>query len=267
MARLASLHSRRLCRSGSVGSTGGAAPRRAPSPLAAASSKGGLVEVNRSIALPRLGLAALAAAALMALAALVVATNVATARRRRPRTSPTCRSPSRTATTHRCSPPRRRSPPAGGAKVTVFDAANDPKKQLSQLQTAIASGQYQAIIVQPIYGPQLIPTVKQAISKGIKVVNIDQILGTNPGTAAPPVKGTVRQRRVRPDADRPEAGQAARRRLREGRREPVQRRVPLLGEGHLARHRDPQRRQLGHQGPQHQDRRRGRDLLPAGRRR
>ena len=71
---------------------------------------------------------------------------------------------------------------AQGAKVTVFDAANDPKKQLAQLQTAIASKQYDAIIVQPIFGPQLIPTIKQAIAKGIKVVNIDQILGTNPGT-------------------------------------------------------------------------------------
>jgi ribose transport system substrate-binding protein len=77
----------------------------------------------------------------------------------------------------------------GGAKVTVFDAANDPKKQLQQFQTAIAANQYQAIIVQPIYGPQLLPTVKQAIKAGIKVVNIDQILGTNPATAAPPVPG------------------------------------------------------------------------------
>src|SRR5690242_21341768 len=65
---------------------------------------------------------------------------------------------------------------SGGAKVTVFDAANDPKKQLQEFQTAIASKQYQAIIVQPIYGPQLLPTVKQAIAAGIKVVNIDQIL-------------------------------------------------------------------------------------------
>jgi len=78
---------------------------------------------------------------------------------------------------------------AGGAKVVVFDAANDPKKQLAQLQTAIASKQYNGIIVQPIFGPQLIPTIKQAIAKKIKVVNIDQILGTNPGTAAPPIKG------------------------------------------------------------------------------
>jgi ribose transport system substrate-binding protein len=78
---------------------------------------------------------------------------------------------------------------SSGASVTVFDAANDPKKQLAELQTAITSGQYNGIIVQPIFGPQLIPTVKQAIAKGIKVVNIDQILGSNPGTAAPPVPG------------------------------------------------------------------------------
>ena len=76
-----------------------------------------------------------------------------------------------------------------GASVTVFDAANDPKKQLSELQTVIASKQYDGIIVQPIFGPQLIPTIQQAIKAGIKVVNIDQILGTNPGTAAPPVPG------------------------------------------------------------------------------
>jgi ribose transport system substrate-binding protein len=78
---------------------------------------------------------------------------------------------------------------AQGASVTVFDAANDPKKQLSQLQTAMSSGQYDGIVVQPIFGPQLIPTIKQAIKQGLKVVNIDQILGANPSTAAPPVAG------------------------------------------------------------------------------
>ncbi len=75
------------------------------------------------------------------------------------------------------------------ASVTVFDAANDPKKQLAQLQTVIASKQYNGIILQPIFGPQLIPTVRQAIKAKIKVVNIDQILGPNPSTAAPPIKG------------------------------------------------------------------------------
>ena len=78
---------------------------------------------------------------------------------------------------------------AQGASVTVFDAANDPKKQLAELQTAISSKQYNGIIVQPIFGPQLIPTIQSAIKSGLKVVNIDQILGSNPGTAAPPVKG------------------------------------------------------------------------------
>jgi len=83
----------------------------------------------------------------------------------------------------------RRVASAQGAKVTVFDAANDPKKQLDQLQTASTSKQYNAIIVQPIFGPQLLSTVRQTIKSGIKVVNMDQILGTNPDTAKPPVKG------------------------------------------------------------------------------
>jgi ribose transport system substrate-binding protein len=78
---------------------------------------------------------------------------------------------------------------AQGAKVTVFDAANDPKKQLAQLQTAATSKQFDVLMVQPVFGPQLIPTIKTALKSGLKVVNFDQILGTNPGTAAPPIKG------------------------------------------------------------------------------
>ena len=56
---------------------------------------------------------------------------------------------------------------AGNASVTVFDAANDPKKQLQQLQTVIASKQYDGIIVQPIFGPQLLSTVQAAIKAKI----------------------------------------------------------------------------------------------------
>jgi ribose transport system substrate-binding protein len=78
---------------------------------------------------------------------------------------------------------------AKGARVTVFDAANDPKKQLSELQTAASSKQYDAIIVQPIFGPQLTSAIQSAIKSGIKVVNMDQNLGTNPASVAPPIKG------------------------------------------------------------------------------
>jgi len=78
---------------------------------------------------------------------------------------------------------------ANGASVTVFDAANDPNKQLQQLQTLVTSKQYNGIILQPIFGPNLLTTVKAAFKAGIKIVNIDQILGTNPGTAKPPLPG------------------------------------------------------------------------------
>jgi ribose transport system substrate-binding protein len=75
------------------------------------------------------------------------------------------------------------------ATLTVFDANNDPKAQYSQLQNVISSGTYQAVIVQPIFGTGLTDLVSQAIAKGIKVVNIDQILGPDLSTAQPQVTG------------------------------------------------------------------------------
>jgi ribose transport system substrate-binding protein len=75
------------------------------------------------------------------------------------------------------------------ATLKVFDANNSPQTQFSQLQDVIASGQYQGIILQPIFGTGLITLVKQAISKGIKVVNMDQILGPDLSTDQPQVTG------------------------------------------------------------------------------
>jgi ribose transport system substrate-binding protein len=66
---------------------------------------------------------------------------------------------------------------AAGAEVTVFDANNDPKVQYQQLQDAITSGKFQGIITQPIFGTGLTDLAVQAIEAGIKVVNMDQILG------------------------------------------------------------------------------------------
>lgn len=68
---------------------------------------------------------------------------------------------------------------ADGVRVVVFDSQSSYTTQVSQLQDVVNSGQYQGILVQPIYGAALLPTVKLAIKKKIKVVNIDQILGTN----------------------------------------------------------------------------------------
>jgi ribose transport system substrate-binding protein len=75
------------------------------------------------------------------------------------------------------------------ATLKVFDANNSPQTQYSQLQDAMNSGQYQGIIVQPIFGTGLTGLVKQAIGKGIKVVNMDQILGPNLSTDKPQVPG------------------------------------------------------------------------------
>jgi ribose transport system substrate-binding protein len=75
------------------------------------------------------------------------------------------------------------------ASLKVFDANNSPQTQFSQLQDAINSGQYQGIIVQPIFGTGLLSLVKQAIAKGIKVVNMDQILGPDLSTDKPQVPG------------------------------------------------------------------------------
>ena len=75
------------------------------------------------------------------------------------------------------------------ATMKVFDANNSPQTQYAQLQDVISSGQYNGIILKPIFGTGLTGLVKQAISKGIKVVNMDQILGPNLSTDAPQVPG------------------------------------------------------------------------------
>jgi ribose transport system substrate-binding protein len=78
---------------------------------------------------------------------------------------------------------------AGNAKLTVFDANNSPQTQFSQFQNVISSGKYDGVIVQPILGTGLTTLVTQAIAKGMKVVNIDQILGPDYTTDAPQVAG------------------------------------------------------------------------------
>ena len=76
-----------------------------------------------------------------------------------------------------------------GATLKVFDANNNPQTQYEELQTVINSGQYNGIITQPIYSTGLVPLVQQAIAKGIKVVNMDQILGPSLSTDQPQVTG------------------------------------------------------------------------------
>ena len=78
---------------------------------------------------------------------------------------------------------------AGNAHLTVMDGNLDPATQTKLLQDAIASGKYDGIVVQPVYGGALVTGVQDAISKGIAVGNIDQVLGTDFTTAKSQVTG------------------------------------------------------------------------------
>jgi ribose transport system substrate-binding protein len=78
---------------------------------------------------------------------------------------------------------------AGNANITVFDANNDPAAQATQLQDAVASGKYDGIIVQPIYGAGLVTGVADAIAAGVAVGNLDQVLGEDMTTSDAQVEG------------------------------------------------------------------------------
>ena len=85
----------------------------------------------------------------------------------------------------------RASATAGNANLTVFDGNLNPATQTQQLQDAIASGKYDGIVLQPVYGPALVPGAEAAIAAGIAIGNIDQILGADNTTADPQVEGQL----------------------------------------------------------------------------
>jgi ribose transport system substrate-binding protein len=78
---------------------------------------------------------------------------------------------------------------AGGATLTVFDANNAPALQTTQLQDAVTSGEFDGILVQPIFGAGLVTAVDVAVGPGTPVGNLDQILGEDMTTSDAQVEG------------------------------------------------------------------------------
>jgi ribose transport system substrate-binding protein len=78
-----------------------------------------------------------------------------------------------------------------GVQTKFFDPNFDPAKQVSQMQNAIASGQYQAFVVQANDGNAVVPVIKEAINAGIKVVAEFTPVGTRYDTIAPQVPGLI----------------------------------------------------------------------------
>jgi ribose transport system substrate-binding protein len=74
-----------------------------------------------------------------------------------------------------------------GAKAKFFDPNFDPQKQVSQIQDALTTQQYQLFVVQANDGNAVVPAVKQAISQGVTVVGEFTPVGSNYDSIQPQV--------------------------------------------------------------------------------
>ncbi|MCC6223531.1 MAG: sugar ABC transporter substrate-binding protein [Thermoleophilia bacterium] len=63
------------------------------------------------------------------------------------------------------------------ATVDIFSADFDPQKQLSQCETAIATGKYQGLLIYPVDGAAAVPCAEAAIAAGLKVVSNEGSIG------------------------------------------------------------------------------------------
>jgi ribose transport system substrate-binding protein len=75
------------------------------------------------------------------------------------------------------------------ASVKVFDGKENPETQLNQVETAAATGQYDAFVIFPTDGNALVPAVQEAIANGVKVVSIFSTIGKDPNDLKPQVPG------------------------------------------------------------------------------
>jgi ribose transport system substrate-binding protein len=76
-------------------------------------------------------------------------------------------------------------------EVKFFDPNFDSAKQVSQIQNAITSGEYQAFVVQANDGNAVVPPIREAIDEGITVVGEFTPIGTKYDTIEPQVPGLI----------------------------------------------------------------------------
>jgi len=78
-----------------------------------------------------------------------------------------------------------------GVEAKFFDPNFDSTKQVAQIQDAVASGQYQAFVVQSNDGNAVVPPIKDALKAGITVVGEFTPIGTKYDTIEPQVPGLI----------------------------------------------------------------------------
>ena len=80
---------------------------------------------------------------------------------------------------------------AGNVEVTEFDGAFSGPKQLQQIEDAVASGEYDALVVFPNDGAAVVPGVRAAAEQGIEVVAGYAPIGPDINTGEPQVEGVL----------------------------------------------------------------------------
>ena len=78
-----------------------------------------------------------------------------------------------------------------GVKAKFFDPNFNAQTQVSQIQDAITSGDYQAFVVQANDGNAVIPAIQQAIKAHIAVVAEFTPIGSNYASIEPPIPGVT----------------------------------------------------------------------------
>lgn len=78
---------------------------------------------------------------------------------------------------------------ANNIEMVEFDAQFDFDRQVSQFQDAVATGQYDGIIITALGGAAHIPDIQDALDADIKVVGLNQVIGTDFTTVEPQVPG------------------------------------------------------------------------------
>jgi len=78
-----------------------------------------------------------------------------------------------------------------GVTAKFFDPNFNAQTQVSQIQDAITSGQYQAFVVQANDGNSVIPALQQAVKAHIAVVAEFTPIGSNYASLTPPIPGVT----------------------------------------------------------------------------
>ncbi len=77
------------------------------------------------------------------------------------------------------------------ADVVNFSGEYDPLQQINQIQDAIASGTFDALLIHPIDSNAVVPVVEDALKAGLIVVGADSPIGPDPDSLEPYPEGVV----------------------------------------------------------------------------